>query len=193
MNKSRLEAFTDGVLAIIITILVLELEKPAHLTFQGFLDLWPNYFAYAISFFWIGAMWINMHNNWYEVKKITTGTLWATLIMLFCSSLFPYVTSIVSANFYNKTAEVVYGLVVLAITFSNSNMYASIAKANGTSFGHWIKHQHRSWAFIDIAIKILGLIIAATVYPPAMIYSVMITLLVLVIPNQIKRMSGELK
>lgn len=56
MSKERLAAFADAVLAVIITILVLELGKPAHLTVQGFLELWPNYLAYAISFFWLGAM-----------------------------------------------------------------------------------------------------------------------------------------
>lgn len=193
MSKDRLEAFTDAVLAIVITILVLELEKPTHLTPHGFMELWPNYMAYAISFFWLGAMWINMHNDWYKVEKITTGTLWSTLIMLFCSSLFPYATSIVSANYYNQTAQVVYGIVVLAITIANGNMYASIAKADGMSFGQWVKQQRRGWSLIDLLIKIVGLILAATVYPPAMLYSVLLTLLVLVIPNQIKRMHYENK
>lgn len=192
MSKERLAAFADAVLAIIITILVLELEKPAHLAVQGFLELWPNYLAYAISFFWLGAMWINMHNEWYGVKRITTGTLWATLIMLFFSSLFPYATSIVSANFNNKEAQVFYGIIVLLITFANSNMYASIAKADmKVSLGKWMKRVHRSWAIYDIVIKVLGLILAATVYPPAMLYSVLITLLFLVIPNQIKRIQHE--
>ena len=63
MNKERLSAFADAVLAIIITILVLELEKPSHLSLTGFTELWPNYMAYTISFFWLGAMWINMHNE----------------------------------------------------------------------------------------------------------------------------------
>lgn len=191
MNKDRLEAFTDAVLAIIITILVLELEKPAHLTPHGFIELWPNYLAYAISFFWLGAMWINMHNDWYQVEKITTGTLWSTLIMLFCSSLFPYATSIVSANFYNETAEVFYGFVVLAITFANGNMYASIAKNHGMTFTEWVRQNHRRWSFIDIIIKAIGLILAATVFPPAMLFSVLITLLFLVIPAQIHRMHYE--
>ena len=192
MNKERLAAFADAVLAIIITILVLELEKPASLTLKGFLDLWPNYMAYAISFFWLGAMWINMHNEWYSVKRITTGTLWATLIMLFFASLFPYATSIVSANYNSRGAQVFYGIIVLLITFANSNMYASIARVDmKMTLGEWIKRQHRGWTVVDILIKLVGLILAATVYPPAMLYSVLITLRVLVIPNQIKRMQTE--
>lgn len=192
MSKERLAAFADAVLAIIITILVLELEKPANLSLKGFLDLWPNYMAYAISFFWLGAMWINMHNEWYHVKRITTGTLWATLVMLFFASLFPYATSIVSANYDSRGAQVFYGIIVLLITFANSNMYASIARVDmKISLREWMNREHRGWAVIDIIIKLLGLVLAATVYPPAMLYSVLITLLVLVIPNQVKGMQKE--
>ncbi|MCC4347159.1 TMEM175 family protein [Limosilactobacillus reuteri] len=192
MNKERLSAFADAVLAIIITILVLELEKPSHLTLTGFMELWPNYMAYTISFFWLGAMWINMHNEWYSVKRITTGTLWATLIVLFFSSLFPYATNIVSANYDNRSAQVFYGIIVLLITFANMNMYASIAKSDSkASLGEWIKQRSRGWMLFDVAIKVIGLILAVTVYPPAMLYSVLVTLLCLVIPNQIKHINRE--
>lgn len=188
MSKERLVAFADAVLAIIITILVLELEKPSQLTLAGFLELWPNYLAYGISFFWLGAMWINLHNEWYEVKKISTGTLWATLVLLFFSSLFPYSTSIVSANFNNRAAQVFYGLIVLLITFANTNMYASVARTDmHITLSAWLKRSHRGWAVPDIAIKVLGLILAATVYPPAMLLSVLVTLIGLVIPNQVRR------
>lgn len=187
MNKERLAAFADAVLAIIITILVLELKEPDQLTWQGFLALWPNYMAYAISFFWLGAMWINMHNEWYNVKRITTGTLWATLIVLFFSSLFPYATNIVAANYNVRGAQVFYGIIVLLITWANGNMYASVAKSDmQIDFRTWLRQRHRSWTVWDIVIKVIGLILAATVYPPAMLYSVLITLLLLVIPNQIK-------
>lgn len=188
MNKERLVAFVDAVLAIIITILVLELKKPEILSLGGFVSLWPNYMAYTISFFWLGAMWINMHNEWYGVKKITTGTLWATLMLLFFSSLFPYATSIVSINYNNKEAQIFYGIIILLITFSNTIMYASIAKVDlHISFKTWVIREKRGWAIWDILIKLVGLVLSATIYPPAMLYSVLITLLLLVIPNQFKR------
>lgn len=193
MSKERLAAFADAVLAIIITILVLELEKPTHLNLAGFMELWPNYMAYAISFFWLGAMWINMHNEWYDVRHITTGTLWATLMVLFFSSLFPYATSIVSANYDNKGAQVFYGIIVLLITFANVNMYASVAKADTKiGLGEWMRKHGRGWMTYDIAIKVIGLVLAIAVYPPAMLYSVLVSLLFLVIPNQIKRINNEM-
>jgi uncharacterized membrane protein len=192
MNKERLAAFSDAVLAIIITILVLELKRPTELTLNGFLTLWPNYMAYAISFFWLGAMWINMHNEWYGVSRITTGTLWATLIVLFFSSLFPYATDIVSENYNNSGAQTFYGIIVLLITFANINMYASLAKADShLSFSEWIKRHRRGWMIPDVVVKVVGLILTLTVWPPAMLYAVLATLLVLVIPNQLRHKFAE--
>ncbi len=69
MNKERLAAFTDAVLAIIMTILVLELEKPKHVSLAGLWDLRANFFAYTLSFFWLGLMWSTHHSNWHKVKK----------------------------------------------------------------------------------------------------------------------------
>lgn len=69
MSKERLTAFTDAVLAIIMTILILELEKPAAISWSAFWDLRMNFFAYTVSFFWLGAMWVNLHQSWHEVEK----------------------------------------------------------------------------------------------------------------------------
>lgn len=68
MGKDRLIAFTDAVLAIVMTILVLELNKPDSISFSGFWALRENFFAYTLSFFWLGTMWVNLHNEWYHVK-----------------------------------------------------------------------------------------------------------------------------
>lgn len=83
MNKERLATFIDAVLAIVITILVLELRKPDPISLNGFLALRENFFAYALSFFWLGAMWVNLHNEWYRIKRINTKTIWAAMLILF--------------------------------------------------------------------------------------------------------------
>ncbi len=70
MNKDRLAAFTDAILAIIMTILVLELEKPAKASWAAVWDLRQSFFSYIISFFWLGAMWVNLHSQWQRVERI---------------------------------------------------------------------------------------------------------------------------
>ena len=72
MNKERLAAFMDAILAIIMTILILELKKPETVTLKALWDLKIDFFAYTISFFWLGTMWINLHNEWHKIKYITT-------------------------------------------------------------------------------------------------------------------------
>lgn len=187
MTKERLTAFTDAVLAIIMTILVLELKRPQALTWQAFWALKSNYLAYAISFFWLGAMWVNMHNEWYAVKKIDVKSIWATLIMLFTSSLFPYATDIVSEGFNNKVAQLFYGLIVMLISFANLWMYHCVRQANpeNKKIAYRIT-QRWNWMSWDLIIKGIGLALSATIFAPGMLLSVLVTLLVLVIPNQFR-------
>ncbi|WP_413627916.1 TMEM175 family protein [Fructilactobacillus vespulae] len=188
MNKERLSTFIDAMIAIIMTILVLELEKPAEINFWGFWELRNHYFAYALSFFWLGAMWVNLHNNWYHIKRINRYIIWAALLMLFSSSLFPYATSIVSENFNNGSAQVFYGLIVLMVTASNQFMYWLIGKENekDTVTSTTLTSRNK-WAKYDILIKILGILLSMTIFPSAMIYAVLFTLVVFVIPNQLKK------
>lgn len=187
MGKERLIAFTDAVLAIVMTILVLELNKPDSISFSGFWALRETFFAYTLSFFWLGTMWINLHNEWYHVKRINNHTIWGTVIMLFFSSLFPYSTSIVSENFSNSSAQFFYGIIVIAITISNILTHQTLIKENAeiSWFSRQIQHRNQ-WLLLDLFLKIIGLVLSITVWPQAMSYAVLLTLLVLVIPNQIK-------
>jgi uncharacterized membrane protein len=186
LNKDRLIAFIDAMLAIIMTLLVIELAKPDPVSFEGFWALRENFFAYTLSFFWLGIMWINLHNEWYLVDKINNRTIWGTLIMLFFSSLFPYATSIVSEDLSNASAQVFYGIIVLAITISNILMHDTVARFNADN--NPVSEQifrMNTWRIIDLVIKFVGLFLSATIMPRAMLYAVFITLVFLVIPNQV--------
>jgi len=186
LNKDRLIAFIDAMLAIIMTLLVIELAKPDPVSFEGFWALRENFFAYTLSFFWLGIMWINLHNEWYLVDKINNRTIWGTLIMLFFSSLFPYATSIVSEDLSNASAQVFYGIIVLAITISNILMHDTVARFNADN--NPVSEQifrMNTWRIIDLVIKFVGLFLSTTIMPRAMLYAVFITLVFLVIPNQV--------
>ena len=77
----RLSAFNDAVLAIVMTIIVLEFSVPDPLTLHNLLGMWPQVFAYAISFFWLGAMWINQHNFWHKINRVTTPTILCFIVV----------------------------------------------------------------------------------------------------------------
>lgn len=185
MTKERLVAFFDAMLAIIMTILVIELEKPDELTWQAVLDLRLNIMSYALSFFLLGTMWINLHNEWHDVKYISKSAVWWTVVLLFFSSLCPYVTNIVSTNFNNSVAQVLYGIVIILITLVNMMLNNSLDKENNQDkkMKERIAYNRRV-LLTDIIIKIIGLIIAMFIYPPAMMISVFITIILVFIENK---------
>ena len=187
MNKERLAAFMDAVLAIIMTILILELKKPETATLKALWNLRVDFFAYTLSFFWLGTMWVNLHNEWYKIKYITPLIVWVNVVLLFFSSFFPYVTSFVTSYYNSSVAQGFYGIIVLAVTFCNIISGHLIGKANRNDekSQESLKIRMR-WLSIDIIIKIMGLIISCTFYPPAMMISVYITLLGIVLPAQYK-------
>ena len=187
MNKERLAAFMDAILAIIMTILILELKKPETATIKALWNLRVDFFAYTLSFFWLGTMWVNLHNEWHKIKYITPSIVWINVVILFFSSFFPYVTSFVTSYYNSSVAQGFYGIIVLAVTFCNIISGHLIGKANRNDekSQESLKIRMR-WLSIDIIIKIMGLIISCTFYPPAMMISVYITLLGIVLPAQYK-------
>ena len=178
MNKDRLAAFTDAVLAIIMTILVLELEKPKVVSVQGLWDLRENFMAYTISFFWIGLMWATQHSHWQRVNKISENTVYASLLMLFLSSFFPYTTSLVATNFNNSTAQAFYGIIILGVSFSNILISKTLQSANPKiHFGLLYNLDNRS-VLLDIGIKAVGLILSITIFPPAMVWAIFLGMVI---------------
>ena|ERR1043166_5550924 len=113
MQKNRLEAFSDGVLAIIITIMVLELKVP-HATGVADLEpLLPVFLSYVLSFLYVGIYWNNHHHMFHSTKYVTGGILWANLHLLFWLSLFPFTTGWMGENHLAPTPTAIYGFVLL--------------------------------------------------------------------------------
>ena len=188
MKKDRVAAFTDAVLAIIMTILVLELEKPEVFTLHSLWELRYGFLSYTLSFFWLGSMWINIHNEWDDIETIHAKTLWITLVLLFFSSMIPYATSSVSQDFNNVVTQCLYGFFVLGVTFSN--IWLSQSLQNSEICSKELKEvmmQRKTLLWMDVGIKLVGLVIAITIYPPAMMISVLLAAAFLMRGIRIKR------
>ena len=112
MGKGRLEAFSDGVLAIIITIMVLELKVPHEATLDSLRPLGPVLVSYLVSFTFVGIYWNNHHNLIHVVKKIDGAIMWANLHLLFWLSLVPFVTGWMGENHFEPLPTAVYGIVL---------------------------------------------------------------------------------
>jgi uncharacterized membrane protein len=115
MRTSRLEAFSDGVLAIIITIMVLELKVPeGHDLSHLFHETGAGLLTYLLSFVYVGIYWVNHHHMFHLVQRIRGGVLWANLGLLFALSLFPFTTAWVDESGFARTPVIVYGLNLMA-------------------------------------------------------------------------------
>ena len=113
MQKNRLEAFSDGVLAIIITIMVLELKVPHGIDLAALKPLLPVFLSYVLSFLYVGIYWNNHHHMFHSTKHVSGGILWANLHLLFWLSLFPFTTGWMGENHLAPTPTAVYGFVLL--------------------------------------------------------------------------------
>jgi uncharacterized membrane protein len=113
MGKGRLEAFSDGVLAIIITIMVLEMKVPHGDDLETIKALLPVFLSYILSFVYVGIYWNNHHHMLHTTKRVSGGVLWANLHLLFWLSLFPFVTGWMGENHFAPLPTAFYGFVLL--------------------------------------------------------------------------------
>ncbi len=110
MTTGRLEAFSDGVIAIIVTIMVLELRAPAQPTFAALAKVAPVFLSYGLSFLVVAIMWVNHHHLIHAVHHATARLLWSNLNLLFWMSLVPFVTDFLGKNYRQPMAVALYGL-----------------------------------------------------------------------------------
>ena len=132
MGKTRVEAFSDGVIAIIITIMVLELKpKPDTAELTGLESLLPVFLSYVLSFIYVGIYWNNHHHMFHSTKYVTGGILWANLHLLFWLSLFPFTTAWMGENHLAPTPTAVYGFVLLMAAIAYYILQCAIIAQQG--------------------------------------------------------------
>lgn len=113
MSKGRLEAFSDGVFAVIITIMVLEMKVPRGTDLQALKSVVPVFLSYVLSYIYVGIYWNNHHHLLQASEHVTGGILWANLVLLFCLSLVPFTTAWMGENHYAPLPVAVYGVMLL--------------------------------------------------------------------------------
>lgn len=131
MGKGRLEAFSDGVLAIIITIMVLELKVPHGETLAAVAPLAAVFFSYVLSFLYVGIYWNNHHHMMHTVKVVDGTILWANLHLLFWLSLLPFTTGWMGENHFGRLPTVFYGLNLLAAAIAYYLLQTCLIRRHG--------------------------------------------------------------
>src|SRR3954470_7047930 len=131
MGTGRLEAFSDGVIAIIITIMVLELRVPHGGTVEDLTPLLPVFLSYVLSFVYVGIYWNNHHHMLHACTTVTGAMLWANLHFLFWLSLFPFATGWMGGNHFAEAPTALYGLVLLIAALAYYALQQTIISAQG--------------------------------------------------------------
>jgi len=133
LEKNRLEAFSDGVIAVNITILVLEMKAPHGEGIDALLPLVPTFLSYVLSFVYIGIYWNNHHHMLQAASRISGAVLWANLVLLFWLSLFSFATAWMGENHFAATPTALYGVVLLMAAVSYTVLQRTIIAAEGSS------------------------------------------------------------
>jgi uncharacterized membrane protein len=131
MGKDRMEAFSDGVIAIIITIMVLELKVPHGESLDALAPLLPVFLSYVLSFLYVGIYWNNHHHMLHALDRITGPMLWANLHLLFWLSLFPFATGWMGENHFAAAPTAAYGVVLLMAAVAYWTLQQIIIAAQG--------------------------------------------------------------
>jgi uncharacterized membrane protein len=133
MNKTRLEAFSDAVIAIIMTVMVLELRVPHGTNWTALRPIVPMFLTYVLSFVILGIYWNNHHHMFHATERVTGRVLWANLHLLFWLSLIPFVTGWMGENHFAALPTAVYGFVLLMSAISYTILQTTIISGQGTS------------------------------------------------------------
>ncbi|MBC3862593.1 DUF1211 domain-containing protein [Undibacterium jejuense] len=131
MRTTRLEAFSDGVIAILITIMVLEMKVPHGVELSVLWPLFPVFLSYVLSFIYVGIYWNNHHHMLHTCRKVTGGILWANLHLLFWLSLIPFATGWVGENHFTASPTALYGFVLLMSAIAYFILQQTIIASQG--------------------------------------------------------------
>lgn len=184
MPKNRLEAFTDAVIAIIMTILVLELHEPNGDTWEALAALGYRFFIYIVSFIILAIYWNNHHHLFQSVRKIDGRVLWMNNFLILTLTFFPFVTGWVGEHPFSWPPQALYGLVVLGADVAYYLVVRALIQANGPKsevqrlFGHYPK------LTLSIVLNIIALIVGKMVAPIAVLIIDTIVLVMWFIPER---------
>ena len=184
METERFEALIDAILAIIITIIVLEIPLASAGTWESLFELKYEFIIYALSFIVCFNFW-NFNNNLYGlVNRINHKVIWSTGITLFIFSLLPYLTMFVSTNFYEFFPQALYGLSFIATAIMSMITSRALKNSDPANIALQLALESNSIFISTIALVLIGMVIGYFAYPPAIIISCFVSMVfVWVIPH----------
>lgn len=161
MGKGRVEAFTDGVIAVIITIMVLELHAPHSADFEALLEVAPEFLAYVLSFLYVAIYWNNHHHMFQVVRRVDGGVLWANNALLFFLSLVPFTTDWMGENHFQTVPVALYGVALLLPAIAYYVLQSSIIRVEGRDRSGLAQALGADWkGKLSPVLYLLGIVLA---------------------------------
>lgn len=184
MGKNRVEAFTDAVIAIVMTVLVLELHKPQGDSFIAFLEIEHELLIYLISFIMLAVYWNNHHHLFQIVEKINGNILWANNILIFTLTLFPFGTSWVSSYPGSFAPQILFGILILLANLSFMLLARELVKLHGrrSKFYRWYNNSNKS--LYTIIANLIAILMGMVVRPELVILINALSLTLWIIPDK---------
>ncbi len=191
MSKGRLEAFSDGVIAIIITIMVLELKVPHGSEFDVLLPLIPTFLSYLLSFVFVGIYWNNHHHTFQAVHHVDGGVLWANLHLLFWLSIIPFATGWMGENHFEPIPVALYGLVLIFCALAYFILIKTLVARQGPHSPLAVAVGKDKKGMISLVIYLLGFILAFFSSWLAMLAYVAVALIWLIPDRRIEKVISK--
>lgn len=182
MKTGRLEAFSDGVLAIIITIMVLELKVPEGTDISNLMPLLPKFLSYILSFVYVGIYWNNHHHLFHIIERVNGNILWANLALLFSLSLLPFTSAWMGENHFASSPTILYGvnLLLCASTFTILEIIAIKSNGSQSKLARALKNKMKENA--SVILYSVGILLGYF-YPIASMLCYSIVALIWIIPD----------
>lgn len=183
MEKNRIEAFTDGVMAIIITIMVLELDIPKYPNLNSYYEMWPVFSSYAVSFLFVGLNWATHHHLFHNVKTINNKVLWLNMLNLFVLSLVPFATATMGENSFQQITVTIYAILLTLSVLIYFALVYQLQKHHGinSDFARSFRGQRKS--YISLVMNIVAIIVSIAGLPKTAFIILFVTSLAWFLPN----------
>ena len=193
MTKGRLEAFSDGVIAIIITIMVLELKIPEGSDFSDLKPLIPKLISYILSFIYVGIYWNNHHHMFQATKKVNGKVLWANLFLLFCLSLIPFATNWMGENHFAENTVAAYGISLVLCAIGFTILEKSIIRLEGedSTLGKAVQNHQKE--YLSVAFYMIGIVLSFYLPKISMICYAIVAAIWLIPDRRIEKNMNENK
>jgi uncharacterized membrane protein len=185
MQKNRIEAFTDGVYAIIITIMVLELKVPHNPDLKSYIDMWPVFASYAVSFLFVGLNWASHHHLFHTVTKVSNGVLWVNMVNLFILSLVPFATATMGENDFKSITVTIYASLLTVSIIVYLFLVNLLCKAHGNNSSFSQQYKRHRKTYITLLLNSIAIVISVVGFPKVAFGLLVMISLAWFIPNHV--------